>query len=214
MKAGALLPLILLSIAGTSIATAKVSVADVLRKAPTRSMFMVDSLTVLDMYDYYSAGDARASQSLTADPVRITAADSMSVSIKLGNYTAYQVALLPARTDTMVMVVETISSSIPDSKVSFYDTNWMPAKGKLFSEPMLSDWLTPLGRKSRQLVEEKLPCLFVSYAYDPATSVLTLSNNSAAYFTDEEYGSLAPLLRESITMKWNGKTFIPVANGE
>lgn len=208
MKAGALLPLILLSI-GTSTAMAKGTVADVLREAPSRSMFMVDSLTVLDMFDYYAAGDARPSQSLTADPVRITAADSMSVSLSLGNYTTYQVALLPAR-DSLVMVIETISSSIPDSKVSFYDTTWQPAKGKLFSEPLLSDWLTPLGRKNRKFVEDKLPCLFVSYAYDPATTTLTLTNNTAAYFTEEDYASLAPMLRESLNLRWNGKTFTPV----
>lgn len=159
----------------------------------------------LDMIDYYEAGYNRATVGELGDSCRVTHIDSLSISIDVSPVLKYQLAL-PA--DNVVMLITTHAIPQPDSEVAFYDTEWnrLPL-GKYFTSPTLTDWLTEQGHKNRKDVENIVPFLIVSYDYDAANGVLTLTNNLKDYFVGKDWEVLSPYMHEKLQYRWNGKNF-------
>lgn len=184
------------------------TVADFFRKAPT-TIFLTDSITALDMLDYYRSGSDKASRTIIGGNIRVTSETNTSLTLMSGESTSYQIALLPTRTDTLIAVIETLGSHIPDSHINFYDTSWKPVHNphKIFTQPTLGEWLTQEGKEQRCIVEEKVPFLLISYRYDETEDVLKLTNNIADYFVEEDWRTLEPLLRKELRFKWNSSKF-------
>ncbi len=208
MRLSSLLTIALLLACFTPSQAQTPTVADFLCKAPA-TIFLTDSITALDMLDYYRSGNSKPSNTITGGNIRVTDLSPRVLSILSGNSTTYEVALLPTRTDTLIAVIETLNSHISDSHIDFYDTTWKPVRNphKIFTQPTLGEWLTSEGKKQRDIVEEKVPFLLISYRYDETEEVLTLTNNIAHYFVDEDWRTLEPLLHKELKFKWDGSKF-------
>lgn len=159
----------------------------------------------LDMIDYYEAGYNRATIGTLGDSCRLTHIDSLSIRVEVSPVLKYQLAL---PSENVIMLITTHAIPQPDSEVAFYDTEWnqLPL-GKYFTTPILTDWLTEQGRKNRKDVENIVPFLIVSYDYDAANGVLTLTNNLKNYFVGGEWDALAPNMHDKLQYRWNGKSF-------
>lgn len=173
--------------------------------APTIVFPSMSETKRLDMIDYYEAGYNRATVGELGDSCRVTHIDSLSIRIDVSPVLKYQLAL-PA--DNVIMLITTHNIPQPDSEVAFYDTDWniLPL-GKCFTSPSLDDWLTKQGHKNRKDVENILPFLLVSYDYDAANGVLTLTNNLKDYFVGKEWEALSPYMHEKLQYRWSGKNF-------
>ncbi len=192
-------------------AHSQTTAAGMLCRTPSPGMFLVDSLTCLDMLDYYRSGSDRPSASIIGGKARVTGETPMKLSLRLGESSDYTIALLPASADTVVAVIETLDLTVPDSNIRFYDMDWQPVSKpeKIFKEPELKQWLTAEGAANRTQVEEKLPFMMWTADYEPETGLLTLTNTMDRYFHDDDREMLKPLLKEQITFVWNGKSFAP-----
>lgn len=213
MKFYALLVLTILASLTTIHASAQApTAAEIFARTPSTSFFLVDSVTGLDMLDYYRSGIDRPSSTVIGGSARIIDEEPLSLKLRIGESTDYQIAVLPAKNDTVVAVIETLSSSIPDSRIEFYNIGWQPVNNpdRLFKAPSLSEWLTPEGKKDKEYVELTVPFLFTSYSYDPADGILTLTDNTPEYFYGDEREKVSRMLRRSLKFRWNGSKFVTV----
>lgn len=179
--------------------------------APATVFPLIDNSARLDMLDYFNSTKNLGSTNALSGRSRITEIKPGSMRIGMTSASTYQIAALPAGTDTLTAVISTVLTPAPDSKMAVYTGNWATVlTDKVFSRPVLKDWLTPEGSKKPDEVELLVPFLLISYDFDPSTLTLTLTNNTSSFLSEEVYEIVSPYLRQQLRFVWNGKKFAAV----
>ena len=200
---------IMLAAAALQLSAQQLTATDVFKSAPARVLPLLTANTRLDMLDYFNSGLSTASQNTLQGRSSIKALSDESVTIAMTEASTCQIALLPAGQDRQVIaVISTVATPAPDSKLTLYSSDWTDnMTARTFSRPALQDWLTAEGRRHKDEVEMSVPFLLVEYSLDPKTGLLTLSNNTHRFVSEEIYEMVEPYLMKSIQYKWNGRRF-------
>lgn len=149
-------------------ARADFTAADAVVSAPAQVRGPLSAQKLADLVEYARAGMMQhAEKNAAGSEARILALDSMRAEVQTGPGRMVTLQLLPVRNDTVVAVIETLTSQEADSRMTIYSRDWR-LQSKLWKEPKPSEW----GRV------EPLPILLVEYAYAPEEGILTLTNNS------------------------------------
>lgn len=180
--------------------------------APVELFPTIDRLTRLDMADYFQSGSQKPSKNAFKGDARILSVSDRNLRVQTSPVSETEIVMLPplsAKADTIFMVLNTVVTPAPDSSAKFYTASWAPANISL-DTPSLELWLTPEGKKRRPDVENAVPFIMASYTYDPATSLLVMTNNVNAYTPSEERKTTDGALLPTLSFRWNGKRFTPV----
>lgn len=190
---------------------AQTAVVDAFKSAPAAVFPLIDSSTRLDMIDYYNSPSNVGATNALSGRSRITELTPESMRIAMTSSSQYQIVALPMGNETLTAVLTTVLTPAPDSKMTVYSSDWSKTvTDKVFTRPVLKDWLTADGRKNIDEVEMLVPFLLVGYDFDPATKSLTLTNNVASFLSDEVYEIVKPYFQSQLQYSWNGKKFVAV----
>lgn len=176
-----------------------------------KSIGLIDSITRLDMADYYRSGLRYTSQNVVGESVRIISVDTLSMRYTPAPDVETELSLLPGDgADTVVMNIITYSLPQQDSRIVFSDLDGNALEEKyLIPRLRLKDWLTKVGAGSRQEVESRLPFICARADYDAATRTLTLKNTMADFYADQaDRQWLLRMLRPQLTLRWTGRKFV------
>lgn len=186
--------------------------AELFVEAPTAIFPSVDSLTRLDMVDYFLSGSDRASKNLFNGHARVTRLTADQITVETSAAARKDISLIPraGSRDTVVMVVTTVQTPAEDSTVKFYDMQWQPIDKGLFIVPTLDDWTLDQARGKRQDLENAVPFMLAKISYEPATSTLTLVNNLGAYLPEEVTGLVGSSLKGELRYRWDGHKMVQV----
>lgn len=198
----------LILVASAVVGIAQTTAGDMLVNAPVSVMPLLPRNTRLDMIDYFKSSLTTPSANRLEGKSRITALSADNVELEMSGASSYQLALLPAGKDTVAVFIETVATPVSDSSVRFFTRTWEPLDKARFDAPVLADWLSDEGKRRRSDVEGLVPFIMASYHYDPATRILTVTNNMSEYFTADDYAAIEPLLKKRLTYKWNGKRMV------
>lgn len=202
----------LAAVAAGAAAQSPLTAAKVFVEAPRQIFPLLDRNARLDMIDYFENGMANTTSNAMQGQSAVTAVSPMSLSLKMTDSSSYEIDLLPtAKGDTLVMLISTVATPAPDSKVSIRTTDWRTdLTAAAFTRPTLDQWLTDKGRDNKGEVEAFVPFLLISYSYDPESAVLKLTNNTRQFLSSDIYEIVAPYLLGEKSYKWNGKKFTPL----
>lgn len=203
-----ILPLMLLAIALAFSAGAR-RIADFFVQAPMyRAAPYIDPNMRMDMLDYFRSNLPPKTTNIFGEPTAVLSEDDRLLSVKAGEGVRLDYGLAVRGTDSLLVVIETLPIPMPDSKVSFYTTDWEAASPSE-PAPTLSDWLTDEGRSMRVRAEEILPFI--------AAEAKLAENGSRIIFTPTIYdyfGQGDSIVREAeryikpqLIYDFNGKTF-------
>lgn len=170
------------------------------------TVFIIDSLTRLDMLDYYAAAHLGASRNLMGGDTRLVALDSMSMTLQASRTTRQQMWLMPTqRGDTLTLLITTHQLPVAVSALALYDSHWRPLTQPV--QPTLQQW-TGGDRRRRDAAARWLPFVAYEARYDPSTRRLTLTNTMDAYYTDpDDLSRLHSLLVPRLIYQWDGRVF-------
>jgi len=177
--------------------------ADAFKSAPRSVVPLIEPSTRLDMIDYFNAGSVKASRNTLYGNSRITELTPERIVVEATAATTIEMVALPAGNDTIIAVITTRATPVPDSKVTLWTSSWEDVTQKSFKAPDVAEWLAPGA--SRDEVESALPFLLVSCSYDPATKSFTFTNRSVEFIGEEVYEPLKPLLRDTLAYGWDGR---------
>lgn len=180
--------------------------------APREVVALIDSLTRLDMIDYYNSGSEKPSNNKLGGNCRITGLSTDQISFYTSGASERSITVLPARQDTLLMVVNTVFMPASDSSISFYTAGWdelTPKQMKsIFREPTLSDWVRPEYRRDMPDIENAVPFMTARYDYDPTTRTLTLTHTLDQLLPKEDYEKVSDSIHRSLRYTWNGKAMV------
>lgn len=171
---------------------------------------LVDSLSRMDMADYFDSGIARASKNRAQGEAIIVSASPETVVFKqAGDIESVLYVVTAPGADTLLMVTETLSLPQEDTRVAFYNKNWNPVARQPLETPGLEDWLTADGLKNVDAVADALPFMLVTWKYAPDTRVLTLTHNMGQYFSKspDQLAILEKYVRPQLSYTFDGKKF-------
>ena len=92
--------------------------ADFFADAPVGVIDTFDRNTRLDMLDYFRNGMTTASQNVFGGQSRITALSDSSLTVEISSRSRMQFAMLPQKSDTVVVIIETVDTPVADSGVN------------------------------------------------------------------------------------------------
>ena len=192
-----------------SLTAAALTASEAFIAAPRSVITLLDKDERMDMVDYFNAGVQRPSEKATDGTSVITSMTPEVVTVKLSDASQVEICVLPASPQPIIMLITTVRTPADDSSVAFYTSDWKPLASKgILNAPTLDDWLTD---KSKRIdVEMTVPFMLASAKYNGTTGELVFTNNLATFLTNDVYKDIAPVMRPSITYKWNNKSFSKV----
>lgn len=169
---------------------------------------LVDRNGRLDMVDYFISNMPHTTRNVLKGEARLVYADSLRMEMTLDEDVHLQLSLAVDGRDTTIVAIRTLNAPQADSEVMMYDVKWRPRTSAAIKLPGLEQWLTDLGKEERDKVEATLPFLLTTARYDPATRILTFTDNTAQYFVDgEERAAVARWLHPQLQYRLKGSKF-------
>lgn len=196
-----LITLTLLSFAASAQAR---TAADFFVSAPETAVPMLAHNTRLDMLDYFNHGLSTASENLVSGRSRLTANAPGRIEVQLTRDASLVIGLLKQKSDTLLVLIETVHTPVPDSRITLYDKNWQPLR----RQPSMPD-AKAFVADAKAARKASLPEItFFRADFDPATGIFTFDNTSAGYYTEYDRPEGLALMRGSLEMLYDGKKFI------
>ena len=193
--------------AAASLSAAALTPREAFIKAPAEIIETIDSITRLDMLDYYDSGSTVSSRNAFGGDASVKSANDTSITVSTSNVA--EVTLVPLATnrrDSVLLVINTLALPAPDSYAVTYDRNWhLDPKLSLPDHNNLDLWLLPSGRDVRDKIENAVP--FISAIYTYTNDTLTMTQTLSKLIPADDYKFVKPYLRPSISFVWNGKNW-------
>lgn len=178
---------------------------DAFVQAPRQVIASIDSITRLDMLDYFGSGAVSGSRNAFGGEVGVKLLTDNSIVVTTSRSSEVTIATLPVSRDTMLLVINTLALPASDSDAAIYTASWTKADAgkQLPGHNDLSLWLQPDAREKRSELENLLPFIPAIYTYNDG--VLTMTHTLSRLLPKEEYSKIKKYLRPSLSYKWNGK---------
>ena len=188
----------------TAAAQGGLTASEAFSKAPRKVIPLLDENARLDMIDYFNSNMNNPTNNSYGGKSRILSMTPQDLTAQLTDASRCQLSVLPASGSPLIALITTVATPTPDSRMSVYTSD---VTASVFTKPTLADWLTDEGKKHSDEVEMTVPFLLISYTYDPATSTLTLTNNSAQFLGADVYEPVSGYVLPKIEYRFNGKRF-------
>lgn len=200
-----LLILALLFAVGVSGRTA----SDFFTTAPDRVIRVLPQSTRLDMVDYFNYGSSRASENYFGGEARVKGISDAVITVEIDKDVELQLAVLPAKNDTVIAVSTTLLLPVADSSLKFYDTSWKPLGKAPFQIPTYNEWLTKEGQGHIPEISLHLPFMPVAARFNPEANILLLNNGASEYLSKEQFGKFEPWLIGYMSFDISSARFSP-----
>lgn len=191
--------------------SAEISATQAFTTAPLKAMPLLTENDRLDMIDYFNSNMSNTTSNRYGGQSAITSLSPELITARLTDASECQLAILPDGKEGLIALISTVKTPVPDSNMKIFSADWQrDLTASVFKAPVLTDWLTAEGKKHRAEVESTVPFLLVSYTYDPATTTLSLVNNTSSMLGKEVYEPVAKWIAPRLDYKFNGKRFVAV----
>lgn len=188
------------------------AVEEAFKSMPDSLLPILDAGTRLDMLDYFNSGMSTPSGNLAGGKSRILSITPQAMDVALSSASRLQIAALPAKADTLVLVIHTVETPAPDSRVAVYSRDWLTdLSASAFKAPEFKDWLTEEGMRNMDEIRRTVPFLITSASFSilpDGTGIMTLVlGDFATYLSTDSAERLAPWFKQELQYRWTGKKF-------
>lgn len=135
------------------------------------------------------------------------------LKVRMSSASQIEMLMLTHKRDTVVLVVETVETPAPDSRIMAIDTEGPPLPlNRVFKVPQMKDFVrVTKGTKKKR--EDVLKCVrfpLISYTINDSAMTLTARQNLKEFMSTDDYAEIAPYLADSITYRATGTRLKPL----
>ncbi|MDE6134730.1 MAG: DUF3256 family protein, partial [Muribaculaceae bacterium] len=159
--------------------------------------------TRLDMLDYFNYGKDTPSRNILGGSSRITANNPSLLSVKVSDIASMDLAVIPLKRDTVLAVIETVATPVPDSHITLYDSSWQALN---VQPPRLTttDFVSASDRR-KAAGTELPPFPFYTITFRPEDGAFRFVNTTGGYYDKADSPDGLSLMKSELWMKFDGK---------
>lgn len=195
---------LLILIAASTVTLPAITPREAFVTAPRDVIVTIDSLTRLDMLDYYDSGSTIASRNKLGGASQVKLVTDDAITISTSGSSEITIRLLPVKGDTLIMVTGTLILPAPDSKLTLYDKGWtaLGGKSRIPSHNDLSLWILPQFKSNIKEIEDIVPFVTAVYTYNDG--IITMTHTLSKTLPTDNYKRVKPMLSPQISFRWTG----------
>ena len=134
---------IFLSLALLPITGIASTIADLFASEPGNIFPLLTRTNRLDLVDYYNSGQKVAMANNLAGESRFIELDSTFLKLQTSGSKVLEMSMMTAGKDTVIAVIETVMTPVPDSRITFWNTQWQQyaRTSTFFKAPTIDDFI-------------------------------------------------------------------------
>lgn len=190
-----------------ALAGAARTAADFFVAMPSSVLPLFNDTQRQDMVDYYRYGSDRSTDNTFRGKSRVIGESDVVLTVAVAENSQIEVAIIPAKSDTILAVISTVSLPMRDARIDFYDRNWQPLRRQPVAMPEFTDWITKDGEAHLADITLTLDFIPMTISYDAEASTLTFHNNTDEMLAAEDAERLRQWLHQDIIYDIKGTKF-------
>ena len=119
------------------------TIADLFASEPGNIFPLLTRTNRLDLVDYYNSGQKVAMANNLAGESRFIELDSTFLKLQTSGSKVLEMSMMTAGKDTVIAVIETVMTPVPDSRITFWNTQWQQyvRTSTFFKAPTIDDFI-------------------------------------------------------------------------
>lgn len=209
-----LLVIIAMSMALLPLDGAARTIADFFASEPGNVFPLLTRTNRLDLVDYYNSGQTVAVPNNLGGTSQLEALDSAYLKVQTSESKVVEMRMLTTGTrDTVIVVIETVLTPVPDSKLTLWNSKWqMLRTDRHFKMPGIDDFIVKkMPRELRADLQDAMifPLIQLTFKGDRRLQV-EATHGLEQFLAPSEFKRFAPYLKPSITYRMSGTKIKPV----
>ncbi|MBQ3731231.1 MAG: DUF3256 family protein [Muribaculaceae bacterium] len=189
------------------------TVADFFASEPGSIFAMLTRTHRLDMVDYFNSGQVVDVPNNLAGEARLIELDSTYLKVRTSPSRVVEMLMRKAGKDTVITVIETVATPVPDSRLTQWNTHWQQyISDRLFPAPGIDDFI--VGKMPHDLrldLQDAMvfPLIQLTFKGENHDSI-EASHGLEQFLVPSEYKRFAPYLKPSLSYCFKGLKIKPV----
>ena len=189
------------------------TIADLFGIEPGTIFPLLTRTNRLDMVDYYNSGQVVDIVNNLSGDSRLLELDSTYLKVQTSNSRVVEMLMRTAGKDTVITVIETVMTPVPDSRLTQWNVHWQRfTSDKLFSMPAIDDFI--VGKMPRELrldLQDQMifPLIRLTFTGEKH-DIIEASHGLEQFLAPSEYKRFAQYFKASIRYRFNGLKIKPL----
>ena len=189
------------------------TIGDLFASEPGNIFPLLTRTNRLDMIDYYNSGQQVAVPNNLAGESRLLEMDSVYLKVQTSGNREVEMRLRTAGKDTVITVIETVMTPVPDSRLTQWNSHWQRyTSDRLFSMPGIDDFIVrkmPFELRADLGDEMIFPLIRLTFKGDEHDTI-EATHGLEQFLAPDVYKCFASYLKPSISYRFNGLKIKPV----
>ena len=209
-----LLAIIVLTMALLPLDGAARTIADFFASEPGNVFPLLTRTNRLDLVDYYNSGQTVAVPNNLGGTSQLEALDSAYLKLQTSGSKVVEMRMLTTGSrDTVMVVIETVLTPVPDSKLTLWNSQWqMLRTDKHFKMPGIDDFIVKkMPSELRADLQDAMifPLIQLTFKGDHREQI-EATHGLEQFLAPSEFKRFAPYFKPSITYRMSGTKIKPV----
>lgn len=190
------------------------TIADLFASEPGNIFPLLTRTNRLDMVDYYNSGQTVAVPNNLAGESRLISLDSIYLKLQASASKVVEMRMMTAGKDTVIAVIETVMTPVPDSRITFWNTQWQQfvRTGTFFKVPTIDNFITrKMTRELRADLQDAMifPLIELTFTGEQHDCIQA-SHGLERFLAPDEFKRFASYLRPTLNYSVKGTKIKPV----
>lgn len=190
------------------------TIADFFASEPGNIFPLLTRTNRLDLVDYYNSGQKVAMANNLAGESQFIEMDSAFLKLQTSGSKVVEMSLMTAGKDTVIAVIETVMTPVPDSRITFWNTQWLQyvRTGTFFKVPAIDDFISKkMPRELRADLQDAMifPLIQLTFKGERHNTI-EATHGLEQFLAPSEYMRFAEYLKSSLCYNVKGTKIKPV----
>ena len=206
------LSILCLSLAFLPLTVTARTIADFFASEPGNIFPLLTRTNRLDMVDYHKSGQTVAiANNLTGDS-KLLELDSTYIKVQTSDAKVVEMLMRTAGKDTVITVIETVMTPVPDSRLSQWNSHWQRyISDRLFAMPVIDDFFVKkMPQELRADLQDAMifPLIRLTLTGENHDTI-EASHGLEQFLASNEYQRFAAYLKPTLKYRFNGLKIKP-----
>jgi len=189
------------------------TIADLFASEPGKIFPLLTRTNRLDLVDYYLNDQKVSLQNNLGGTSQFEVMDSVYLKLKTSGSKVVEMRMLTNKRDTVVAVIETVLTPVPDSRITFWNAQWQRLRtDKHFEMPGIDKFIVKkMDRELRADLQDAIvfPLIQLTFKGD-AHDTLEATHGLEQFLAPSEFKRFADYLKPSLSYRITGVKIKPV----